>query len=94
MREIMNVPNVHSGDIVDFEMYDKYLYSRGINESDVKVTQFGYKRIEPPKESIIIPPQPSREIISTDPKPVVYRQNKYETFKRFKIDCSFITGIF
>ena len=93
MREIGKVANVHSSDIVDFEMYDRFLYSRGEGETDVKVTEFGFKKVQAPVQSIPIPP-PKKEILSNDPKPMIFKQSKYETFKRFKIDCSFISESF
>lgn len=81
LKEVMTIPNVHSGDILDFELWDKYLYSRGKNETDVKVTTFG------------VAPQPTlAKSEFHDPKPVVFIPSKYDLFKRFKIDCSFITG--
>ena len=89
LREISNVPNVHSADIVDFEMWDRFLYSRGDGEHDVKVTTFGIKRPPPP------PPEPVRPqppIAPVNPQPIVFKKTKYETFKRFKIDCGFIKG--
>lgn len=92
LKEIGNVPNVHHADIVDFEMRDKYLYSRGDAETDIKVTEFGHKKVVAPVESISIPPK--REAVVAEPKPMVFKQSKYETFKRFKIDCSFINGSF
>lgn len=90
LREIMALPNVHNGDILDFELHNKYLYSRGQNESDVKVTTFGMT--PPPKPVIsrseLVPP------VSREPKPVVLVTSKYESFKRFKIECGFITESF
>lgn len=83
MREIATIPDVHTGDILDFELWDRYLYSRGQNETDVKVTTFG---VAPKPEPILS----KSEII--EPKPVIFVPSKYDTFKRFKIDCSFING--
>jgi len=82
LEEVGNIPNVHQGDILDFEFRDRYIYSKGANESMVKVTTLGVKREAPP-------PVP---IIRENPTPVVYKQSKYETFKRTKIECPFITG--
>lgn len=87
LKEIYNVPNVHSADIVDFEMWDKYLYSRGDGESDVKVTTFGIKK------QVVEPlPKPVPQQVVT-PQPVIFKKSKYETFKRYKIDCGMITGM-
>jgi len=44
LREIGHVHNAHSSDIVDFELVGKNLYSRGVQESDVKVTTFGIRK--------------------------------------------------
>ncbi len=88
LREISNVPKVHSADIVDFEMWDRYLYSRGDGEQDVKVTTFGIKRPPPPQPV----PEPVRPPQPVNPQPIVFKKTKYENFKRFKIDCSFIKG--
>lgn len=86
MKEVANIPDVHSGDILDFELRDKYLYSKGSNESDVKVTTFGVKK------EVIVPVDPPKRPGS--PKPIVFKQSKYESFKRTKIDCPFITDPF
>lgn len=87
LKEINKLQNVHTADIVDFEMWDKYLYSRGDRETDIKVTEFGkVKPVEAPPKIEILPPQ--------DPKPVVFKSSKYEKFKRLKIDCSFIKDSF
>ena len=82
LKEVMSIPNVHSGDILDFELWDKYLYSRGKHETDVKVTTFGK-----------VPEPTLAKSELHDPKPVVFIPSKYDLFKRFKIDCTFITGI-
>jgi hypothetical protein len=77
--ETANIPNVHNSEILDFELKDRHLYSKGANESMVKVTTFGVKK----------------EVVKPDsPKPIIYQQSKYETFKRSKIDCPFIQGIY
>ena len=81
-REVGNIPNVHNYDILDFEMKDRYLYSKGDRESQVKVTTFGVKK-EAPK---IVAVEPA------SPKPIVFKESKYEKFKRTKIDTPFITG--
>jgi hypothetical protein len=84
LKEIMTIPNVHSGDILDFELWDRYLYSRGKNETDVKVTTFGI--VPTPQPKPVLSPR------SDEPRPVVFIPSKYDLFKRFKIDCSFING--
>jgi hypothetical protein len=84
-REIANIPNVHTGNILDFELRDKYLYSKGSSESAVKVTTFGVKKeIVPVVEQVKPVSRPG------SPKPIVFKQSKYESFKRTKIDCPFI----
>lgn len=89
LKEIMTLPNVHSGDIVDFELHDWYLYSRGRHESDVKVTTFGV--VPPPKATLS-----KSEIFlpMVEAKPKVFVTSKYDKFKRFKIDCGFINDSF
>lgn len=92
LREISNVPNVHSADIVDFEMWDRFLYSRGDGEHDVKVTTFGIKRPPPPPPEPVRPLPPPPPVNPVNPQPIVFKKTKYDIFKRFKIDCGFITG--
>lgn len=54
LKEIGSIPNVHNGDIIDFELKDKTLYSRGMLESSIKVTTLGglKKEVEPAVASI------------------------------------------
>lgn len=97
LREIYSVANVHKDDVLDFEFKDRYMYSRGQYETDIKVTEFGVKPTPPPVMEPqmapvpIIPPLP---LVDENFKPIVYQKNKYELFKRFKIDCSFVTESF
>jgi hypothetical protein len=99
LKEIYSVPNVHKDNILDFEFKDKYLYSRGQNETDIKVTEFGVKQAPPPAPLVVAPPPPLElppplPLVDENHKPIVFQKNKYEQFKRFKIDCSFVNESF
>lgn len=96
LKEIYSVANVHKDDILDFEFRDRFMYSRGEHETDIKVTEFGVKKAPPPPPVEVAPPMlpPPLPLIDENFKPIVYQKNKYELFKRFKIDCSFVTESF
>lgn len=93
LKEIGPVKDIHSGPILDFEMHDKFLFSRGDKESDVKVTTFGIEK-KPPEIIAPVEAKPPEILAPIESKPVVYETTKYEKFVRFKIDCSFITESF